>query len=78
MIANIRQLRASTKEILSAVERGDTVFISNRGRTCAKIVPVKHKASKERVSLAGLWKNNKKIGSVRQFISKLRKPRHDH
>lgn len=77
MIANIRKLRSATKEILSAVGRGDTVFISNHGHTCAKIVPVGEKSS-ELVSLAGLWKDNKKTASVHKFISKLRESRHAH
>jgi len=71
MIANIRKLRSATKEILSAVGRGNTIFISNRGRTCAKIVPVNINQSKV-VSLAGMWKNHKKTTSVRIFINKLR------
>ena len=75
MIANIRKLRSSTKEILSAVGRGNTVFISNHGKTCAKIVPISED-KKQVVSLAGMWKGHKKTASVRAFIDKLRAPRH--
>ena len=81
MIANIRQLRSSTKEILSAVSRGAVVFISNRGSTCAKIVPVRGRPagkSARVISLAGLWKDNKKTASPKKFIRKLRAPRYDH
>ena len=77
MIANIRKLRSATKEILSAVGRGNTVFIANRGRTCAKIVPVSDDQAKV-VSLAGMWKGHKKTFSVHAFIKKLRAPRHAH
>lgn len=58
MIANIRKLRSATKEILSAVARGNTVYIANRGRTCAKIVPVSDNQP-QAVSLAGMWKDRK-------------------
>jgi antitoxin (DNA-binding transcriptional repressor) of toxin-antitoxin stability system len=75
MIANIRKLRSATKEILSTVARGNTVFISNRGQTCAKIVPVSENQPQE-VSLAGMWKGYKKTASVHAFIKKLRAPRH--
>lgn len=75
MIANIRKLRSATKEILSAVERGNIVFIANRGRTCAKIVPVSDDQLQV-VSLAGMWKGYKKTASVYEFIHKLRAPRH--
>ena len=75
MIANIRKLRSATKEILSAVGRGNTIFIANRGRTCAKIVPVGNDQPQV-VSLAGIWKNHKKTASVHAFIRKLRAPRY--
>jgi len=75
MTVNIRMLRSSTREILSAVSRGDTVFISNRGRACAKIVPVGAGNAAKPVSLAGIWKDNKKTASVRTFIRGLREPR---
>jgi antitoxin (DNA-binding transcriptional repressor) of toxin-antitoxin stability system len=69
-------LRSSTREILSAVSRGDTVFIANRGKACAKIVPVGVQTAAKQVSLAGMWKDHKKTASVHKFISTLREPRH--
>jgi antitoxin (DNA-binding transcriptional repressor) of toxin-antitoxin stability system len=75
MIANIRKLRTSTKEILSAVGRGDTVLIACRGRTCAKIVPVTD-GRVAAISLAGMWKDHRKTAAVAAFVSKLRTPRH--
>jgi len=76
MTVNIRMSRASTREILSAVNRGDTVFISNRGKTCAKIVPIGGPAAAKPLSLAGLWKDHKKTAAVHAFIRTLREPRH--
>lgn len=76
MTVNIRMLRSSTREILSAVSRGVTVYISNRGKACAKIVPVGPSAKSRPVSVAGMWKDNQKTASVHKFISTLREPRH--
>jgi len=76
MVVNIRQLRSSTREILSTVERGGQVLISNRGKACARIVPVSETTGHRPFSLAGLWKDNKKVADVRGFIRKLREPRH--
>ncbi len=76
MTVNIRMLRSSTREILSAVSRGDTVFISNRGKACAKIVPIEVQKTAGAVSVAGMWKDNKKTASVQAFIRQLREPRY--
>jgi antitoxin (DNA-binding transcriptional repressor) of toxin-antitoxin stability system len=76
MRVNIRMLRSSTREILSAVSRGNTVLISNRGKACAKIVPMGSEAAAQPVSLAGMWKDHVQTASVRNFIQDLRAPRH--
>ena len=82
MIANIRELRASTKAILRAVDRGDTVIITNRGKPYAKLVPVKSvKSSKKKVNpLFGIWKDFARIKSKfpRQYVRQLREGRHAH
>ena len=78
MIANIRTLRSSTKEILSAVSRGDEILITNRGKVCAKIVPVDGMEVSEETDdkVFGLWKDHKNTKDVSQYVRKLRKPRH--
>jgi len=76
MVVNVRTLRSSTKEILRKIERGEEVLISNRGRTCAKIVPLREEAGSARLSLAGLWKENRKVADPKDFIRRLREPRH--
>ena len=77
MVVNVRTLRSSTKEILSSVGRGSTVYIESRGHRCAKIVPLDEKAAQPKVrSIAGLWETNKKTADVHAFVSGLRKPRH--
>ncbi len=86
MKATIRELRASTKEILTAVSRGDTVLVTSRGEPCAKIVPVsfrskpgtvfERKKPAGRDPLFGIWRNKAKTGSVKNYVKKLRKVRY--
>lgn len=77
MKATIRELRASTKEILTAVSRGDTVLVTSRGEPCAKIVPVfERKKPLGRDPLFGIWKDNSDVRSVKNYIKGLRKGRH--
>ena len=74
MVTNIRTLRTSTKEILSAVSRGETVWVTNRGKTCAKIMragsdpetPAKDEAF-------GMWKDHKETEDVHAYLKKIRK-----
>lgn len=74
MIANIRQLRASTKEILSAVSRGDTVWVTSRGKTCAKIMPVNYPDKVETKDEAfGMWKTDKRTQNVHAYVRGIRK-----
>ncbi len=77
MITSIRELRSATKQIISAVNRGDAVLITNRGRPCAKIVPLaKSKEQRGQDPLFGVWKDNKEVRSVRGYIGNLRKSRY--
>ena len=73
MVTNIRTLRTSTKEILSAVERGETVWITNRGKTCAKIVQVKeHKSVKDHPAF-GMWKDREDMKNPSEYIHNMRR-----
>jgi len=77
MITTVRELRASTKAILSAVDRGDTVLITKRGKPCAKIIAVeKKKTQKKDDALFGIWKDKKDIRSVKDYVHKLREGRY--
>ncbi len=79
MKATIRELRASTKEILSAVVRGTTVLVTNRGKPCAKIVPISDKRiGQKKNPLFGIWKDHKSVKSVKNYVRSMRKPRHAH
>ena len=77
MIATIRQLRASTKAILNAVRRGELVWVTNRGETCAKIIPVTRSSGvKPKDEAFGMWKDHKETSDVRSYVRKIRSWRH--
>ena len=73
MVANIRQLRTSTKEILNAVERGETVWITNRGKTCAQITAVKEKKGLKDHPAFGMWKDRKDMKDPAAYIHNMRR-----
>ncbi|MBI2095296.1 MAG: type II toxin-antitoxin system prevent-host-death family antitoxin [Candidatus Omnitrophica bacterium] len=73
MIATIRQLRSSTKEILNTVSRGGTVWVTNRGKACAKIVPVMADKQSHKDEAFGMWRDRKDIRSVRSYVRRMRK-----
>lgn len=73
MKTTIRQLRSSTKEILSAVGRGNTVWITRRGKTCAKITPVSSEKNLLKDEAFGMWKDRKDIHDVRSYMRQMRK-----
>ena len=80
MITSIRELRSSTKEILNAVSRGNTVWLTNHGKTCAKIVPA-HDAPKKhshKDEAFGMWKGRKESVNVHSYVRDLRKWRRAH
>jgi len=73
-----KSLRLDTKNILDAVERGEEVIVSKRGRPCARIVPVEKKTAKRDMQdsgLFGIWKENKAVQDVNAFIDSLRSGR---
>jgi antitoxin (DNA-binding transcriptional repressor) of toxin-antitoxin stability system len=77
MRTSIKELRKSTREIISAIDRGDTVFITYRGKVRAKIVPVKQKEEeKTKDKLFGIWKDHSGFNSVEEYIDNVRKERY--
>jgi len=77
MNASVRELRSSTKSILSAVGRGDTVIITYRGKPCAQLLPLEKpsKRKDENDEIFGIWKDNKAMADVDAYIRNVRKGR---
>lgn len=79
--ASIREIRSSTKEIMQAVARGETVTITHRGKPFAQINSLTHNnaisspTSETNDELFGIWRDRTDIGSVPEFVNKLRNGR---
>ena len=78
MKATVLDLRYRTKDVLKAVERGETVTVLHRGKEKARILPLPSK--KQRTSLRtdeafGLWKDRKDMRNVAAFVRNIRKGR---
>ena len=78
MKATIRDLRYRTKDVLKAVERGETVTVLYRGKEKARILPVP--STREGAKLItdkafGIWKDRKDLRDVSGFVRTLRKSR---
>jgi len=76
--ASIFDLRYRTKDVLKAVERGETVAVLYRGKETARIVPSAsaHASTTLRDHRAfGMWKNRKDLANVARFVRERRKGR---
>ena len=76
MRATAKDLRFYSKDILNAVNRGEEVVITFRGKPCAKLIPYNEGYKGEESDLFGMWKDNKKIGDVSDYVRELRKGRY--
>ncbi len=81
MKTSAKDLRLHTKRVLDAVERGEEVTITHRGKPRAKIVPVRSTTTQRRklahqLPLFGIWKNYADVKDVPAYINKLRSGRH--
>jgi len=80
MKATVLDLRYRTKDVLKAVERGETVTVLYRGKEKALIQPIPSKPRRTKMSADpafGLWKDRKDMSDVEGFVRKLRKSRLD-
>jgi prevent-host-death family protein len=77
MKTTAKSLRMDTKRILDAVERGEEIIVSKRGKTCARIVPVAKNPGRaaNETALFGVWKQHKDVQDVEAFIDSLRSGR---
>ncbi len=75
MRATARDLRVKTREIMAAIERGEEVTITYRGKEKAKMVPIMGKESGDggpRDHLFGIWSDNPKVKDVNGYLNQLR------
>lgn len=72
MQATFKQLRHETGSVIRAVERGERVTVTFRGRPVAEMtVPKPHNTAGED-ALFGIWKDNEAVASVDAYMEKVR------
>jgi prevent-host-death family protein len=77
MKATAKDLRFYSKEILNAVDRGEDVVITFRGKPCAKLIPYNdEKKGMVEPDLFGIWKDHEEIVNVDDYVRALRKGRY--
>lgn len=77
MKASIVDLRYRMKDVLKAVDRGETVTVLYRGKEKAKLVPVRP-ATPEKIRdhpAFGMWKDRKEMRDPAGWVRKLRQGR---
>lgn len=79
MKATTLDLRYKMKDILRAIDRGETVTVLYRGKEKARLVPIESKVSKELKPsdhpACGMWKDREDMKDPVAYIRKLREPR---
>lgn len=77
MKATAKDLRFHSRRILEAVERGEEVIITYRGKPKARILPIdtNPESGNEKNNLFGIWKDNDKSIDVDNYIRNLRQGR---
>ena len=83
MKASIVDLRYRMKDVLRAIDRGETVTVLYRGKEKARLVPVNAAAGPPLVNLrdhpfVGMWKDREDMADPVAYIRKLRQPRYGH
>jgi prevent-host-death family protein len=79
MEASIKDLRLHTKGLIAAIDRGERIVITHRGKPRAQLVPMADDAPKreeaERNPAFGLWADLRAGESVDEQVRRLREPR---
>lgn len=74
MKATAKDLRFHTKELLDAVERGETVTITRHGVPKATLSPISNPGEQDH-KLFGIWNDHPDVKDVEGYIDSLRRPR---
>ena len=79
MKATARDMRYHLKSVMEAVERGEEVWITNRGTVKAKIVPVPATSDGEPPAadnpFVGMWRDREDMRDVRAYVRRIRRGR---
>jgi antitoxin (DNA-binding transcriptional repressor) of toxin-antitoxin stability system len=78
MKATILDLRYRMKDVLAALERGETITVLHQGKAKARLVPIRAGSAVDELrglEAFGLWKDREDLTDVSGFVRKLRQPR---
>jgi prevent-host-death family protein len=76
MKATAKDLRFNSKGLLDAVNRGEEVVITFRGKPCAKLIPYEGENGQDTTNeVFGIWKDNDMVQTVDEYVRGLRKGR---
>ena len=82
MEASIVDLRYRMKDVLRAIDRGETVTVTYRGKEKARLVPaigtVQTVVNPRDHPARGMWKDREDMADPVAYIRKLRQPRYAH
>jgi prevent-host-death family protein len=83
MEASIVDLRYRMKDVLRAIDRGETVTVTYRGKEKARLVPSKAAAGQTPAKVSdqpfvGMWKDREDMADPVAYVRKLRQPRYAH
>lgn len=71
-----KDLRSQTRRLLEAVDRGEEVMITYRGKPRARLVPVESAGEPVREEeLFGIWRDDRRTADVDRYMDELRRPR---
>jgi len=79
MKATVLDMRRNPKKILDAIERNETVTLTNRGKSVARIEPIRN-AERPRVEdldIFGMWADREDMSDPVAYVRSLRKGRFD-
>jgi antitoxin (DNA-binding transcriptional repressor) of toxin-antitoxin stability system len=78
MKATILDLRYRMKDVLRAIDRGETVTVLHRGKEKARILPItaKKKATVADHPAFGMWADRKDMADPAAYVRKIRQPRY--
>jgi prevent-host-death family protein len=80
MELSAKELRTRIRDLLAAVERGENVTITYRGRARARVVgTIPEQGSRKRdlvrSELFGIWRDRRDLSDVQAYVDELRRSR---
>lgn len=75
MKATVSDLRYRMKDVLRAIDRGETVTVFYRGREKAKLTPVAAAPSLQDLPVFGMWRDREDFADAGAYVRNVRRPR---